>query len=613
MLYSEILKGLTKKPQYSQGSTGGVGGGVGGFNLFTAIKNLFTPKPAAAPKQTQTQTKSTQPFVPQISTQQGTKTYTSGPTYSSNFQSKAPTPQYSTPSNAVGMSTNQGPVYNTGSGSYSVSSGQPVDLQRIAYSAPTIQKSIIKNPISGFVNNLKNNLSNSLTQISAPANSAQRLGTQAYGSLGKLITNVGTALKAPQLISGGLGANMQSAAGYALKTLIPAKSVYGDEQTPNVINESSNKINYGNQMSRVPSTINRGSIDNPTNPADLETKNTQIGADVTKNQTELDNYLALISDEAIKASDEKIYQEAVANGWSQDEYNTKAAEEQKRILSENYAKLKAEAEGQIPYLQTQTDQEIADEAASLAKTEKAAEAKKAETNMTYDELLKKSVSTQRDEENRLRNIFSNLGTSESSAFINKLGSLVGERGAERSKIDLTRAKDLTSIADFITEQQTTSGKNTKAYKDQLAENIRQIRSYITNDLGSQEAQGISNITQGLYNKLAEGKQNLFNVKAGLLQGQANRASALQDKLGTYALEKDLIKSNADATLGLTGNAPGMIQGYTRPSGFESNLWNTVETLKKQGVNKDSILSQIAGTYRDPKYAWMLEYLGKILA
>lgn len=598
MLYSELLKGLMQKPQYAQG-------GVGGS------------------------------FVPQISTNRGTKTYTPAKTYSTPapkpaprvYYTPAPKPQYSTPSNAVGMSTNQGPVYNTGSGSYSASSGQPVNLQRIAYTAPNIVKStgITYNKPSQDLSNLGTgfgNLSSLNKGYQVSLNNAQNALKQTLGGFAGTIGTLGTSLVknvAPNIYRGaqairGLDKNYKGTNPFEFG-LSEFGNVQAAERTPNIINESSNKIN--SLQSKVPTTVNRGVTPNPVTGEDLTAKQDQLVKDVATNNKELDDFYALINDPAIQGQldsiDQRIYDEAVANNWSQEEYNQKVFDEQKAVLLDQYNKLKAEAEGEIPYLETQTNAAIADEEAGLEKTAKAAEAKKAETNMTYDELLKKSVSTQRDEENRLRNVFSNLGTSESSAFINKLGSLVGERGAERSKIDLTRAKDLTSIADFITEQQTSSAKNTKAYKDQLAENIRQIKSYITNDLGSQTAQGISGLSQNLYSKLAEGKQNLFNTKAALLQNQGTRAQNMQDKLGTYALEKGLIKEQADATAGLTGNGAGMIQGYTRPSGFESSLWDTVETLKKQGNNKDSILSQIAGTYRDPKYAWMLEYLGKILA
>jgi len=626
MLYEQKLRDLMSDPQYASTGYRGAGGGVGGFNLFTAIKNLFTPKPAAAaPKQVQTP--APKPFVPQISTQQGTKTYSSGPTYSSNFQTKAPTPQYSTPSNSVGMSTNQGPVYNTGSGSYSVSSGQPIDLQRISYSAPSVTKapSITYNRPSQDIANIGSGLgslaSGSIsTLMGGNQPTRQTIGSNYKQILGGLVGGLGTlGTKALSVIPGGQWiSSYQKATGrnpleFGLSELGNIGSVQAAERTPNILKETSNVA-----ASKTPTTINRGVTPNPVTGEDLTAKQDQLVKDVATNDKELDDFYALINDPTVKgeldAIDEKIYNEAVNNGLSQEEYNKKVFDEQKKVLIDQYNKLKAEAEGEIPYLQTQTDQEIADEVANLEKTKKAAESKKAETNMTYDELLKKSVSTQRDEENRLRNIFSNLGTAESSAFINKLGGLVGERGAERSKIDLTRVKDLTSIADFITEQETTSSKNTKKYKDLLAENIRKIQSYITNDLGSQTAQGISGLTQNLYSKLAEGKQNLFNTKATLLQNQATRATNLQDKLGSYALESGLIKEQADATRGLTGANAGVIQGYTRPSGFEQSMWTKAEQLAKSGVNKESILNQLKSIYGgNTAYSWMLDYLGKILA
>lgn len=51
---------------------------------------------------------------------------------------------------------------------------------------------------------------------------------QVKGAAGKALTTVGTALKAPQLVKGGLGAQLQSQAGYSLSQLNPIKKVYAD-------------------------------------------------------------------------------------------------------------------------------------------------------------------------------------------------------------------------------------------------------------------------------------------------------------------------------------------------------------------------------------------------
>ena len=56
---------------------------------------------------------------------------------------------------------------------------------------------------------------------------AQEAALAAQGSAGKALTTVGTALNAPQLAAGGLGAQMQSAAGYGL-SLLPHGTSYAE-------------------------------------------------------------------------------------------------------------------------------------------------------------------------------------------------------------------------------------------------------------------------------------------------------------------------------------------------------------------------------------------------
>ena len=70
-------------------------------------------------------------------------------------------------------------------------------------------------------------------------NAADRIGRfiqqkalEAKGAAGKALTNVGTAFKAPQIIPGGLGANLQSQAGYALSQLNPVKKAEAKETLP---------------------------------------------------------------------------------------------------------------------------------------------------------------------------------------------------------------------------------------------------------------------------------------------------------------------------------------------------------------------------------------------
>ena len=620
-------------------------------NILKTLTNLFTPKPTPAPKAASTQ-KST--FVPQISTNQGTKT----------FGQTAPQPQYSTPKSAVGMSTNQGAVYNSGTGTRSVTTGNPVQVSAPSYERPTAPSYNFVNSLQGLVQNLAKPMLQPLTNAMSTISSNQLTKptgiqstiTQALGKAGGALNSFGTAIGAPQLAPGGFGAQLQNFAGNML-----ARPVQASENTMTPL-KPTNTPDSSSSSWRPPSVIaaekkwadeNRGNLQADLNRLQtitpgLQQQNdaydalkakfqsgqitqdefmkqagdlmsiTQAGGDVSKTNPYTQDALTgsyikadsagAVSDPTTKSfndSIQAIYDEQskaqqpildamwneVQNGnTSYEDYLKKQDEVQRQAIISAYDKAKQDAESQIPLIQQDYTNAQTQEKNLLDQFLATLSKQKTDKSNTYDQSLATSVKNQKLEEARLRNVFANLGTAESSSFIDKMTGLAQDAAGNQSDIERQKLADLSAIDTTGTNEQTNYATRIANLLSGQNKDISAIRSGISANEGKQ-ASDLAGLTSTLLQNLATGKANATTAKQGIYNTQLTQAQKLQDYLTQYQISNQLAKDQSQFnTASIQGNTT--IGNKIRPSGLPSDMWGLASQLYNSGVRGADIVTQL---------------------
>ncbi len=230
---------------------------------------------------------------------------------------------------------------------------------------------------------------------------------------------------------------------------------------------------------------------------------------------------------------------------TQDEYRNLLLRE----LENKYAQAEAKANALIPKYLSSRDQLISEEEKGLERLREDIENRKKKTKVEAEEKVRQAVLNSRAQENRLRNIFSNLGTAESSSFIDKMAELSRntqknildyERGTQDyiKQIDTELARSEQDSADRIakirakTEELLRDLEQSKQFsaQDKLLERQRINQEYIT-ALRNIEA----DLNQKRYEALMRKKD--FADKLALLQAQGGidqQTAALQAGLNNMA-------------------------------------------------------------------------------
>lgn len=304
----------------------------------------------------------------------------------------------------------------------------------------------------------------------------------------------------------------------------------------------------------------------------------------------------------------------VENGISSlEDYLRKKEELDRNTILSTYRQAVSDAQAQIPLIEDSFNTAKQAEDQNLQAFVDLLTKQKEYKKNTYGEAVKQSVKNQRLEENRLRNVFSNLGTAESSSFIDNLTKTVQD--AQKNQADLQRqeALDLGSIDTNITNEQ-------KAYNTRLSDlmnkknaSIYDIRSKIV-DAGTRNTSDLNALTDSLFEKLSSAKQEELYAKQNIYNNQLSQAQKLQDYLTQYAISNQLAKDqNQLATANITGINNNTIIGgkYVRKSGVPSDMWGLAAQLYEagmRGTNLANTLRQKGGRGWDAWYATLANQL-----
>lgn len=525
-------------------------------NPTTPTKNIVLPKTASVkganiPKPTA----NTQPNRGYVSSApRATTLSTSKP--NTNFTTAMPNQQISIqgPSNTAEFNPN-GQFTPTDTGSftnflrslYQPTAGlfKPMALQSL---------SKIQSPITTPLNMTKSIFS------LAPSPVRQRAGQGLEDLSGRMGVPFDTGLS--ELIAGGPTART--------KGVIYADS--GKSSVKGAQTLDSSNISLTSNKSNKQSKNNMSSVaaNNAAKQAELEKKFVQNQNDYNStinNQGSVfdDGGFALIDDRT-----QALLDEAAQSAQSQEEYDRLTAEALRKQEEDQFNVLKGIYEGQIAPLEGQVNQQVADQTANIARLERDSNAAKIENENTYGDMIKRLVRNANAQTVKAGNIFSGMGTADSSSFQNVIGDISRTQLEGIGDYEQELGKANTGVTNRLMDAKQETESLINQIKSEGAAKIQAIRNQISLSAEDKNA-AISQINKDLASAIYDAQSYLQNKKLELMQLGNNRIYdeyALNQQynrdLGLQNNEyNQLAKLQSTITPSIPAEAQSAIQGLAR--------------------------------------------------
>ena len=266
---------------------------------------------------------------------------------------------------------------------------------------------------------------------------------------------------------------------------------------------------------------------------------------------------------------------------SEEEYFNRLKDDAKR----QYDLLNERARSQDPIIRAETEKQLAKLAQDYADFEKQANDLKAETLNNAGQAIKQNVLNTNESKNKLANVFTSLGSADSSQFAEQLAGILGASGDYSGDVTRTANKSVADIGNTLLKYRGQTDESKAGLIAKRDELLRAIQDQLAqNDLSS--AQAITNILGQKVNMDYDRQAKQQALRDQALLNQQNNAYALQ-QLGFANQLKN-------STLFETPNYKGMI-----PTVLADEL-NQFDQLQGWGPVQAARAKELLRTY--PTYA-----------
>jgi uncharacterized protein YukE len=285
---------------------------------------------------------------------------------------------------------------------------------------------------------------------------------------------------------------------------------------------------------------------------------------------------------------------------SEEDYARKLADFKRQQQEQQFNFLKGTYERQIPFLENDVNQQVTDQTANLDRLVKEGEAQKLEDTNTYQDIVKRLTANANASKVQLGNIFSGLGTVDSSAFQNQLGKLDQTLIEGTGSTERDMAKRLSTISDTVnnakreTESLIASIKNEGAAKKQAilekinlsAEQRNQALDQVNMELDQAITQAKQFYEQKKFDLLNQAKE--FAMNRQLIFDQGAQDVALQNNLyQNEAKLNNIVGSNIDPT------AEYVLKDYVKRRGKVSST-ELAQLAQSLGIDLNTAYNYISG-------------------
>jgi hypothetical protein len=291
------------------------------------------------------------------------------------------------------------------------------------------------------------------------------------------------------------------------------------------------------------------------------------------------NDFEILINNAMKSTQEdfdriqKQYEEGLL---SYEEAVRQANEARKRQANALYDQLVARYRQKIPEYNQQFESQKSELEQQLKEQEETASKMKTEQENTYRELIKSLVGQKQQSESELRNLFSSLGTAESSRFMEEMGKLERASQGQIAAVEREKAAKLAEIDNIVLK-----------IRDSVNRKINELRTWRDNainaieqniNLTEQERMAkIDEINASLATALADLENNYNNAMAQLGLQKAAIAAGYNQLAMQAAIDTSI--AQLPYTMPNIGELPSQRTGFfIRPAGMPQDLATRIQAL-----------------------------------
>jgi hypothetical protein len=304
-------------------------------------------------------------------------------------------------------------------------------------------------------------------------------------------------------------------------------------------------------------------------------------SDPTNSMKSLEDELYLLVDEG------KLSAEEAAQRW---------AEESTNILMDTYNVSRDQALAMIPEYEKWRDEQTGRLRRDLGEYKTSAEERKVDTENRYGEMIRRGVGNQKVLDANRRNMFSSLGSAESSAFMEQQFQADKAFGETINMTEQEKMRAVGEIDKMVLQQETKVNDMITDLETQAQQQIQQVYNNI-NMQDAEKRAAIAEITQQL-------NENLFNIenswnqqKQGMLQYQYELAGQQQLLAQQGNLDQSLLRLQSELDRQDKGLESQM------PTELEMALQNFARA-GYSGPKAKSLQDQLMADY--PQYAPLIQ-------
>jgi hypothetical protein len=298
-----------------------------------------------------------------------------------------------------------------------------------------------------------------------------------------------------------------------------------------------------------------------------------------------DSELWSIIDPNLEDEIEKQAKQMYDEGASEAEIVDFVKKTQEAALDTEYDRLNAESDALIPEYQRFANEAIGEVNAGQKEIEEFGAEKKDLANNTYAEKLLQSQLSKRADDTRMRNLFSSLGTAESSAFIENMGKTQSDYGKYETELGSANIKSVGDIDKELVKAKTSAEKQINsitADRDAKIEKVNLNKRLYPQEKAVEKQKILAQYKADMldiYNNVSAQTRNLQNMKLEFMMGQSNIAQNAQISSGLLDKEYQLQQqTNQNMNKMIPPELDQELTGFSfRPQSSQAN------TMKKQSL------------------------------
>lgn len=309
----------------------------------------------------------------------------------------------------------------------------------------------------------------------------------------------------------------------------------------------------------------------------------------------------LLLDEEIQANRQNLEQQILNGELDEQEAIRKDREYTQQKLEAMYAALNKDTLAEIPFIEqgAQTQQDRLRE--GFNKFKESATPIISNIENTFGTAVRSAVENAQKAKTNLRNVYSSMGSAESSQFLDNFGDIEKSTGKSTAQLDLEKGQQIGGINTKVLDEETLTNQRIADIQTSTAEQVRKIKAAV--DMNNLEKkQAIEETLMAADAALAEARAASRKSQSDLTLMDREALVNRQNLLTQGQIDSDLIYKQADVlNRDLMSSIPqvppevdGVIRGFLQAPQSGGSKYFQLQALKGRYPDLAELLDAVMG-------------------